>query len=144
MANHAGKSQRNTAIVLAIINFIYLMFSAVLLAPGMYLDIQTGVYSKAYGAAAAVYSMGILYGFFEKLLSSKKVSEEEYQRTGNAISVLLAIVNIIAVALYYFAFSDYPGYLIVISYICVLGTAGVSFFQAIVLLAEYAEYKAQR
>ena len=119
---------KNNAIVLAIINFIYLMLSVILLVPTMYWESTANLFSGAYGAASAVYSLGILYSFFEKALTVSDILEDKIQRITHIGQVILAILNIGSVSSYYIIWKCST--MIWVAYVCLVLTAALSLFQA--------------
>lgn len=136
----AGNSYGNNAIVLAVINFIYLMLSVILLAPATYWNSASQVFSGAYGSASAVYSFGVLYSFFEKALSPGNVSDTKMQRIVSIIGVLLATLNIGSIVLYYFVLPNYPC-IIVIGYFFLVATAALALFKAAVSALEFIDHR---
>lgn len=131
MANDSN----NNALVIAIFNFIYLTLSIILLAPKTYLS-DDGSFLSAYGAASAVYSLGIIYNFLQELLSPTGNLSTRMQRVVSISELFLAILNIVCVPLYYFVFPGCP-VLINIGYFCIVLTALLSLFLTIKLAYEY-------
>lgn len=117
------------AIVLAVINFIYLMVSVMLLAPGTYWDNSTGLVGNGYGAASVVYSVGVLYSFFEKVLSCDSAFTTKKSRIIESFAIFFAIVNVASIVAYYFLISSVI--IIYIGYLCIVLTAGLALFQAV-------------
>ena len=125
MANDSN----NNALVIAIFNFIYLILSIILLAPETYLS-DDGSFLPAYGAASAVYSLGVIYNFLQELLSPPGNLSTKMQRIINISELFLAILNIVFVSLYYFVYSGCPD-LVNIGYYCIALTALLSLFLTI-------------
>lgn len=128
MSSGSQNTNVKHAIVLAVINFIYLMVSVMLLAPGIYLDDSTGLVGNGYGAASAVYSVGVLYSFFEKALSFDSTFSTKKKRIVEILAVLFAILNVVSIVAYYFIYTE--PVIIYIGYGCIFLTAGLALFQA--------------
>lgn len=129
MSSGSQNTNVNHAIVLAVINFIYLMVSVMLLAPGTYLDESTGLVGNGYGAASAVYSIGVLYSFFEKAFSFDSAFSTKKKRIVEILAVFFAILNVVSIVAYYFICTE--SVIIYIGYGCILLTAGLALFQAL-------------
>lgn len=120
---------KNIAIVLAFINFVYLIASVMLLAPNTYLDNSTGLVGNAYGVASAIYSVGILYSFFDRAFSFDSAFDTKKKRIVGVLEISFAVINIVSILAYYFFCASII--IINIGYSCVFLTAGLALFQAV-------------
>lgn len=133
-----SNSSSSSKLVLAVINFIYLLISVVLLFPIMYyVPNSTSSFTSAYGFASSMYSLGALYGAFEKILSS--LSLKRWEKIINIVVIALVIIHMALVVIYYAI--SYNVSVIWASYICICCIAGIAFFQAVVATIIYSKEK---
>lgn len=136
--NAMSNSTSNNGLVLAFINLIYLLLSVILLWPALYQDSQALSFTSAYGVASGVYSLGILYGAFEKVLLNRcKKTEEKFAVIAAAA---LSIIHIALTAIYYFL-SLNINLFIWIGYFALCITAVIALFQAILAAKVFSKKK---
>lgn len=129
---------RRLGLVLVIIDFAYLLLSTILLFPKLYFNSTENVYYSTYGAACVVYSVGVLYGFFDKLLSQKDSFPEKRHRIIGAINIALS-VSIIAIILIYYYLTARP-FLLYFVYAFVVIIGMLPLYEAVVLTIDFVKY----
>lgn len=128
MAKASQDNNSGHAIVLAVVNFVYLMLSVMLLAPNTY-QLDSGPFGNGYGSGSVVYSLGVLYAFFEKALSASGSLDTVRKRAVSILGVILATLHIASVVLYYFVWPVPEA--IIAGYLCIVATAGLALFQVV-------------
>lgn len=136
--NAMSNSTSNNGLVLAFMNLIYLLLSVILLWPALYQNSQSPSFTSAYGFASVVYSWGILYGAFEKILLNRCEKAEE--RRVVIATTSLSILHITLTVIYY-ALSPNIDLFIWIGYFALCITATIALFQAILAAKIFSKKK---
>lgn len=136
--NAMSNSTSNSGLVLAFINLIYLLLSVILLWPALYQNSQASSFTSAYGFASGVYSLGILYGAFEKILLNRCEKTEEKRAV--IATATLSILHI-ALTVIYYALSLNKNLFIWIGYFALCITAAIALFQAILAAKIFSKKK---
>lgn len=132
VSNKENKNQ--LAIVLGILDFIYLFASIILINPGLYLDTENGTYMFGYGTSALVYTFGIIFPFLAKVIKGDK-PDSHFLRAADIFALAFAVLSFCGILIYYIWHAE--NWVAWFSYIMALLTSGPSLFSVILSAREY-------
>lgn len=130
----ANKNENHQAIVLGTLDFLYLFASLVLINPYFYRDNNTGLITWGYAASAIVYSFGIIFPFFSRLLKGD-VPDNKLLRIADIAALVFSMLSLCGILIYYIWHTG--NWVAWFSYIVAGLTAFPSFFSIILAAREY-------
>ncbi len=129
-----NKNENHQAIVLGTIDFVYLFASLILINPDLYRDSQSGMFIGAYGTSAIVYAFGVIFPLWSRLIKGD-VPENRLLRITDILALVFAILSFCGILIYYIL--NVGNWMVWLSYIMAVLTAGPSIFSVILATREY-------
>ena len=129
-----NKNENHQAIVLGTIDFVYLFASLILINPDLYRDSQSGTFISAYGTSAIVYAFGVIFPLWSRLILGD-VPENRLLRITDMSALVFAILSFCGILIYYIW--NVGNWMVWLSYIMAVLTAGPSIFSVILAAREY-------
>ena len=129
-----NKNENHQAIVLGTIDFVYLFASLILINPDLYRDSQSGTFISAYGTSAIVYAFGVIFPLWSRLIKGD-VPENRLLRITDMSALVFAILSFCGILIYYIW--NVGNWMVWLSYIMAVLTAGPSIFSVILAAREY-------
>ena len=129
-----NKNENHQAIVLGTIDFVYLFASLILINPDLYRDSQSGTFIGAYGTSAIVYAFGVIFPLWSRLIKGD-VPENRLLRITDISALVFAVLSFCGILIYYIW--NVGNWVVWLSYIMAVLTAGPSIFSVILAAREY-------
>ena len=129
-----NKNEVRQAIVIGVLDFLYLFASLILINPSLYVDEESGRFISAYGTSAVVYALGVLFPLLSRLIKGD-VSENILLRIADILVLISSVLSICSILIYYI-WSEQNKW-VYFSYIMAILTALPSLFSAILAAREY-------
>lgn len=129
-----NKNENHQAIVLGTIDFVYLFASLILINPDLYRDSQSSTFISAYGTSAIVYAFGVIFPLWSRLIKGD-VPENRLLRITDMSALVFAILSFCGILIYYIW--NVGNWMVWLSYIMAVLTAGPSIFSVILAAREY-------
>lgn len=126
--------EKQRAIALAGLDFLYLLLSLVLIHPKIYFDSTSGRYTGEYAAVAIVYALGIFYPLMAKLIKGEAATRK-VSRVADIISFLCLIALSLSLAIYFVLATD--NWVVCLSYAFAMFSGGPSLFSIVIAAREY-------
>lgn len=126
--------EKQKAIALAGLDFLYLLLSLVLIHPDIYIDSQGARYTGGYAAAAIVYALGIFYPLLSKLIKGE-AAKRKMSRVADIISFLGLIGLASTIAIYFVLEAE--NWFVWASYVSAVLSGAPSLFSLLIVAREY-------
>lgn len=126
--------EKQRAIALAVLDFLYLLLSLVLINPNIYFDVPSQRFAGGYAAVAIVYALSIFYPLMAKLIKGD-AAKRKVSRVADVVSFLSLIALAATLAVYYVL--DAENWAAWLSYAFAMSSGVPSLFSLVVAAREY-------
>lgn len=126
--------EKQKAIVLALLDFLYLLLSLVLIYPGTYLNNTGDRFVGGFAAAASVYALGILYPVIAKLIKGE-AARPRLSRVADIVGMLCSVLTVLFVVIYFTM--DAHNWTVWAAYVAAGFAGAPSLFSLVVTAKEY-------